>query len=882
MKHSLPIAFTLAILSGSSVNAQFTVPDSAFAARLNVLVPAAMTGNVLDTAHPNVLALNYMNVNGAGIHDLDGIQYFTGLQMLLCSSNYLTTLPALPDAIQVLQCQSNELVSFTSLPNDLVTLHCWDNQLTSLPSLPPLLDEVACYDNLLTTLPALPNSITELVCSENALTGLPPLPLSLQRLLCQNNPSLGTMPALPAGLTELSCSNNGLSTLPALPATLTILVCNANGLVALPTLPAGLVMLHCDSNDLTALPALPVTLRSLYCSLNQLTALPMLPASLRNLVCYSNALTGLPGLPNALDRLECENNPIGVLPTLPDSLTFLYAANNGLTSLPALPDTLGTLFCFNNQLTSLPTPGSRLLLLNCAQNSIAALPELPNALAYLLCHTNPIDCLPVLPNSVSSIVCHTTNISCLPNVPAAYDAVSSDLGFPLTVCNVLSPCPFGGEAITGSVFNDTNGDGVKDLGEAAFTNAVIEAQPGSYLTAPDAAGNYVLPIDTGTFVMDGQDVLYHLRTTAPANITLTALQIDSLNDIGYQAIPGIYDLVAHLTTMPARPGFDNNVYITVENIGTESTVAALDFTFDLAQTWVGSGIAPDTQVGNNATWSPTIAAGNAWGIAVTLHTDAAVVIGTPLAHTFIATPSVADSTQADNTITWNGFVVGAIDPNDKQVAPEVMTPTQVQAGEALEYTIRFQNTGTASAQRVIITDTLSTDLLWNTMDLVSSSHTTEWYIHQGVLHFVMDPINLPDSTSDEPNSHGYVKFRMTPVSTLLNGAQIENVANITFDFNEPVITAPAMFTVDQSTGVAVNAEKGFRIHPNPADEQLTVQVDAPGALLEIRSSDGRLMKAQRVTGAQVVLRIDDLDGGLYMISIEEASGRKRAQRFVKR
>lgn len=55
-----------------------------------------------------------------------------------------------------------------------------------------------------------------------------------------------------------------------------------------------------------------------------------------------------------------------------------------------------------------------------------------------------------------------------------------------------------------SVFNDADGNGVKDVGEAAFTNAVIEAQPGSYLTAPDVFGNYVLPIDTGTFVLDGR------------------------------------------------------------------------------------------------------------------------------------------------------------------------------------------------------------------------------------------------------------------------------------------------------------------------------------------------------------------------------------------
>lgn len=882
MTRSLFFAFAFTITAGSSATAQFNVPDSAFAARLSAIVPSAMTGDVLDTSDPSVQSLNYMNVANAWIYDLDGIQYFTGLQALVCSGNYLTTLPALPDAIQQLECQGNDLVSITSLPASLLQLQCWDNQLTSLPALPQALDWLVCYENQLTSLPVLPNSITQLVCSDNALTGLPTLPNSLERLLCRNNPLIGTMPALPDALFELSCDYNGIAALPTLPTGLLQLHCNDNVLTGLPALPPGLVQLHCDANGITALPSLPSTLKFLYCSQNQLTSLPALPASLRYLVCYNNLLAGLPALPIALGRLECENNPIGVLPTLPDSLTFLYAANNGLMSLPTLPDTLATLYCFNNQLTSLPALGSRLSLLNCEENLLTTLPVLPNLLQYLLCSTNPIDCLPLLPNSLSAIQCTETNVVCLPNIPTAYDEVSSDLGFALMVCNVLSPCPFGGEAITGSVFTDANGNGVKDVGDPPFTNAVIEAQPGSFLTAPDAMGNYVLHIDTGTFILNGQDVLYHTITTVPASITLITSQIDSLNDIGFQAIPGIYDLVAHLTTMPARPGFDNNVFITVENIGTENAVAALDLTFDNAQTWVSSGIVPDTQIGNSATWSPTIAAGGSWGIAATLHTDAALPIGTPLIHTFAATPSAQDTTPGDNTLTWTGFVVGAVDPNDKQVVPETMTPAQLQAGGALEYTIRFQNTGTFAAERVIISDTLSNDLLWHTMDLVSSSHATEWFIQHGVLHFMMDPINLPDSTSDEANSHGYVRFRMRPVNTLVNGAQIMNVANIYFDFNAPVITAPAIFTVDESTDIAAIAGNGFRIWPNPAQDHLVVQVDAPGALLHVRSSDGRSLRTVRASGTQVTVDISDLANGLYVISLEEAAGNRSARRFVKR
>ncbi|MBK8340328.1 MAG: hypothetical protein IPK99_10225 [Flavobacteriales bacterium] len=104
MTRTLPIASLFTLLIGSTGHAQFTVPDSAFAARLNFMVPLAMNGAVLATLHPSVQTLTSMYVPNAWIYDLDGIQYFTGLQYLVCSGNYLTTMPPLPDAITQLEC----------------------------------------------------------------------------------------------------------------------------------------------------------------------------------------------------------------------------------------------------------------------------------------------------------------------------------------------------------------------------------------------------------------------------------------------------------------------------------------------------------------------------------------------------------------------------------------------------------------------------------------------------------------------------------------------------------------------------------------------------------------------------------------------------------
>ncbi|MDI1316065.1 T9SS type A sorting domain-containing protein [Flavobacterium sp.] len=75
-----------------------------------------------------------LSVSGANISDLTGIEYFTNLEWLICSSNNLTTI---------------NLSSLTSL----TTLNCRNNQLTILNlASQTLLDILACNNNQITSL----------------------------------------------------------------------------------------------------------------------------------------------------------------------------------------------------------------------------------------------------------------------------------------------------------------------------------------------------------------------------------------------------------------------------------------------------------------------------------------------------------------------------------------------------------------------------------------------------------------------------------------------------------------------------------------------------------------------------------------------------------
>jgi type IX secretion system substrate protein len=193
------------------------IPDSNFVHYLKTIVPTAFKGDSLNTSSPLVTTTTHtINVNGLGIVNLSGVQYFTSLTDLSCGTNSLTSLPSLPNSVTVLDCISNSLTNLPTLPNSLNSLYCDDNYLTSIS--------------------ALPNSLTILYCENNSLTSLPSLPDSLIILYCATN-SLSNLPSLPNSLAYIDCSNNSLTSLPALPNTLVNFDCGGNAIACFPTFP---------------------------------------------------------------------------------------------------------------------------------------------------------------------------------------------------------------------------------------------------------------------------------------------------------------------------------------------------------------------------------------------------------------------------------------------------------------------------------------------------------------------------------------------------------------------------------------------------------------------------------------------------------------------
>ncbi len=238
--------------------------------------------------------------------------------------------------------------------------------------------------------------------------------------------------------------------------------------------------------------------------------------------------------------------------------------------------------------------------------------------------------------------------------------------------------------------------------------------------------------------------------------------------------------------------------------------------------------------------------------------------------------------QNDNAVFFDQEcvgVTGSYDPNDKTAVPTGYDVTHIiEANGAIEYKIRFQNTGNDAAYRVVVVDTLPAELDFNTLESGASSHPYRLDIYPGgILQFVFDPIVLPDSNANEAASHGFVSFRIAQQPDLPLGTLIENTAAIYFDENVPVITNTA-FHIIGLFDVLLESQTPFapgvqvRLTPNPFSDQSVLEVQGKTlqqGLLTLYDVRGRLLRSLPVQGNRAVIERQGLEPGVYFFRVTE-------------
>lgn len=737
MKKLLPLICCLFLLA--TTKAQYVnIPDSNFRSFLIGKYPSCFNGaGQMDTTCVAIVNEDSLSCNFLGLKSLDGVQFFKKLTFLDCSYNSLNSITGLPESLQQLFCMVNKLNSLNKLPDSLQILNCSGNWITNLISLPSRLKSFSCTENFLSNLPVLPDSLLNFYCNKNKLIYLPNLP--------------GT-------LVNIDCSNNKLTTLPALSDSL--------------------IYLSCNNNQLISLPNLPIKINEISCYINQLTYLPNLPSSLSSLNCSGNKITTLPSLPNDLSFLDCSANKLTSLPNLPTNyFNVLFCSGNEISFLPTLPNKLGWLECFQNQITSLP--------------------NLPLFLHTLICSNNNIYCLPELPVSLNKLQFDGKKVKCLPNYPSNPNIIiiSSDTTAVWKTSNVCNPTNNPNHCqsfpvIKSLAFIDANNNNKLDLSEFPKHNLKLTLSNNNYSYTNNNGTAYISADSLGTFTLTATPPIFYnifppsythnFSTYDTLVIDTFALQASILKDsISIKITP---------TNWAARAGRSYPYLVSYENVGTtvlSNAIIGLQYDNSLLN-YDSSSVGAVTNSGNKL----SVNMGNLLpGQTGNFIAYFKVKTTAALSSSVVSIANISTNTVAANdTITT--IIRGSYDPNDKQATPS-LTLQEVSGGKHIDYTIRFQNTGTDTAFNVVIADTLDSKLLANQVQMVGSSHPCKTTVKDNIIFFELLDIMLPDSNVNKFGSNGFVSFKIKPIASVAAGTTIPNKAAIYFDYNNPVITKPA-------------------------------------------------------------------------------------------
>jgi uncharacterized repeat protein (TIGR01451 family) len=277
--------------------------------------------------------------------------------------------------------------------------------------------------------------------------------------------------------------------------------------------------------------------------------------------------------------------------------------------------------------------------------------------------------------------------------------------------------------------------------------------------------------------------------------------------------------------------------------------------------------------GNTITW--TLSNSNTWfsfDDVIYFNTPSGIPSGTAHYFTSAITPtgSITDCCTANNAGSLLQLVGNSYDPNDKSVNKEEGIATAIQ--DELTYTIRFQNTGTAPAQDVYIIDTLSANLDWSTLRVLNTSHTLQLIdLGNGVIRFDFPQIWLPDSTSNEPMSHGQVVFSIEENAGNQNGSEIFNTGYIYFDWNPAIITNTT-HNINGTLGVNALDKDNLLVYPNPVADELTIKGSSIIQSIQVVSISGQLIASYYPHSLSTNINTADLTNGIYLLQIQTENG----------
>ncbi|WP_445431308.1 DUF7619 domain-containing protein [Chryseobacterium indoltheticum] len=667
-------------------------------------------------------------------------------------------------------------------------------------------------------------------------------------------------------LTSLSAFNNALTNL------------QISGL-------SNLQVIHVANNNLTALSVNNLnSLQNLTVTNNQLTNFSVTNTpNLQTLSCSGNQLTlvDISNFPNLI-TLECNNNLITTLAlNNNNNLGNISASNNQLTTIPfGEAPNLSNLYINNNLFTTIDVGQlTQLGNFNFSNN--------PNLISFNIKngkHNYTQNAIPIFSNT--------------PNLK--YICVDDfELGIIYSLVNYYnqsnvvlnSYCSFtpGGNfhTIQGTTKYDTSNNGcdindpAKALQKFSITNSL---NSGNMIAS--ASGSYSIPVNTGshtiTPILENPSYFNISPTSFVANFPAQTSPLTQ--NFCLTANGNHNDLeVVILPITVASPGFDAKYKIVYKNKGTTTQSGTLVFNYnDNLMNFVNATLAPNSQTTGVLNWNFTnLLPFETEELTLTFNlntpTQTPALNGGDVLHYTAQINGTTDETPADNMFTLNQTIVNSFDPNDKTCL-QGATIESAQVGDYVHYLIRFENTGTANAQNIVVKDEIDIskyDL--SSLIALNASHNFVTRITGNVVEFIFENIQLP---FDNATNDGYVSFKIKTKADLTVGDSFSNLAKIYFDYNHPIVTNTYTTTVQNVLATSeISIDKAeLTIYPNPVKEVLNIQSKNQIVKAEIYDTNGRILISASLKGNSI--NVSELSKGNYIIKLS-SKDKTSVHKFIK-
>jgi uncharacterized repeat protein (TIGR01451 family) len=451
-----------------------------------------------------------------------------------------------------------------------------------------------------------------------------------------------------------------------------------------------------------------------------------------------------------------------------------------------------------------------------------------------------------------------------------------------------------------NAFLDVNNNGTQDNGEQNFPLGQFNYE----LNNNGNVHNIVAP--TGIYNIydtngsNSYDLSFTLDPNYSASYAVTTASYSNLNVIiggGMQVynfpvtvIQTYNDLAVNIVPVNApRPGFIYQNKVVYTNNGNQNIASGtVTFNHDPLVSIVGNTQSGTTPITNGFTYNFTNLLpfeSRQMTVSMQVPTIPTVNIGGLLTNTASIIPLSGDVVPANNSATNTQIIIGAYDPNDKMEAHgERILHSAFTPYDYLTYTIRFENTGTASAINVRINDVLNSQLDESSIRMVSASHPYIMDRTGNNINWYFDNIMLPPSVANTNIGKGYVTFQIKPRTGYAVGDIIPNTASIYFDFNPPIITNTFNTEFVQQLGVGEFENTDFIFYPNPVSDIVTIQVKNEGTIANIAVYDvsGKMIMAQKPTNALSIqtLNLSSVSKGMYLLEVTTDTNLKVVKKLI--